>query len=313
VLFSFDSERDRFLPEGPRNVLVDGQSALAWVNIQTTADATSGDIHLRFWDSGEQRVLPQSARPGFLLPTDVPNVVVVGREKEVGTLNLSTGEWQTLGTIPDEHPRTIINDGEVVLGGEAIVFGTKDVRFEEKIAELYLFTLKDRQVSVLKSGQTCSNGKVVAEEVDRLILYDIDTPDRQVMRYRLDLANRKVIPDRVAVDLTQIDGFPDGMVGCGDDTVIIAMYHPTSSGPGLAHRFSLRTGARIEEWQLPNSPRVTCPLLVQQGSGVNVIFTTATEGMPAELREKCPYAGNLFIANTSLTNAPPEVLVRLAR
>ncbi len=312
VLLSFNAEQDRFLPEGPRNVIVDARPALAWVNIQTSTDATSGDIHLRFWDNGDRCVLPQPARPGFLLPTDVPNTVVVGREKELGVLNLSTGDWQALATIPDANPRTIINDGEVTPDGQAIVFGTKDVRFADTIAHLYLFTFKDRQLTTLKSGQTCSNGKVFVQEDDGLILYDIDTPDRQVMRYRLNVASRQLLPERVAVDLKEIDGFPDGMVGCADDSVIIAMYHPTSAGPGRAHRFSLRTGTRLEEWLLPGSPRVTCPLLVRGENGVQVIFTTATEGMPTALREQCLDAGNLFIAETSLKSVPPEAVIGLS-
>ena len=88
-----------------------------------------------------------------------------------------------LATIPDANPRTIINDGEVVPGGRAVVFGTKDVRFADPIAHLYLFTLDDR-LTTLADGQLCSNGKVFAR--DRR-LYDIDTPRRNVIRYRLDL------------------------------------------------------------------------------------------------------------------------------
>ena len=92
--------------------------------------------------------------------------------------------------------------------------------------------------------------------------------------------------------------------GCGDDTVLIAMYHPTSASPGHAYRFSLETGTRIEEWTLPGSPRVTCPLLIEREGKVQVIFTTATEGMSRELRELCPDAGNLFIAETNLKSIP---------
>ena len=101
VLFAPPTEEDRFLPEGPTSVTVAGRPALAWVNIQTGVDATRGAIHLRFWDTGEHRVLPQPARPGFLAPTDRPGVVLVGREKELGTLDLHTGSWTRLAT----HPR----------------------------------------------------------------------------------------------------------------------------------------------------------------------------------------------------------------
>ena len=67
----------------------------------------------------------------------------------------------------------------------------------------------------------------------------------------------------------------------------------------------------IEEWTTPGSPRVTCPLLVKRPDGVKLILTTATEGMPAEMKATCPEAGNLFIADTSLTDCPVPELVRL--
>jgi sugar lactone lactonase YvrE len=312
VLVAPEAEADRFLPEGPRSVVVDRRPALAWVNIQTAADATAGTIHLRFWDTGELRALPQPARPGFLLPTDRPGVVLVGREKEVGTLDLHTGTWSHLATIPDDNPRTIINDGEAVPGGRAVVFGTKDLRFADPIAHLYLFTLDDRRVTVLADGQVCSNGKVFARDGGGLVLYDIDTPRRAVTRYRLDLARRAATPEGVALDLHAAPGFPDGMVDAGDGTVIVAFYNPDPVPAGRAARYRLGTGEVLEEWTTPGSPRVTCPLLVERDGGVALVLTTAIEGMPAEQRRQCPAAGALFVADTPLRSeapSPPPILI----
>src|SRR5256885_1649598 len=141
-------------------------------------------------------------------------------------LDLATGSWTNLATIPDQNPRTIINDGAVVPGGRAVVFGTKDKQFKDPIAALYLFTVADRRVNVPAGGQVCSNGKVFAQEGSGLMLYDIDTPRRVVSRYRLDLDRRSVTAEGVAVDLRAVDGFPDGMVDAGSGTAIIAMYNP---------------------------------------------------------------------------------------
>src|SRR5262249_11985785 len=85
ILHAQRSDADRFLPEGPREHTLDRHPALAWVNIQPAADATAGDIHIRFWD-GEHRTYAQQYRPGFLFPTDRANTLFVGREKEVGLL-----------------------------------------------------------------------------------------------------------------------------------------------------------------------------------------------------------------------------------
>ena len=69
-----------------------------------------------------------------------------------------------ISTIPDEHPRTIINDGEVTPGGDAVVFGTKDTSFQEPLGHLYLFTPTDGTITSLLPGQTCSNGKVIVRD-----------------------------------------------------------------------------------------------------------------------------------------------------
>src|SRR5437868_2754692 len=114
VLVAPDDEEDRFLPEGPRVVTLDGREALVWVNIQTAPDATRGTIHLRYFDDAEQGVWNLQDRPGFVLPTDRPGTLFVGMGKRVGLLELETNEFHPLATIPDDHPRTIINDGEAV-------------------------------------------------------------------------------------------------------------------------------------------------------------------------------------------------------
>jgi sugar lactone lactonase YvrE len=299
------------LPESPHPVTVSGRPALAWVNIQTAPDATGGAVHLRFWDTGEHRVLPQPARPGFIALTERPGVVLVGREKELGTLDLTNGSWTTLATIPDANPRTIINDGAVVPGGSAVVFGTKDVQFKDEFADLYLFTVADRRISVLAGEQVCSNGKVFACDASGLVFYDIDTPRRVVILYRLDLGRRTVQDIGVAVDLRAVDGFPDGMVDAGDGTAIIAMYNPGPVPDGRAYRYDLRTGERLGEWIVSGSPRVTCPLLVEREGAVKLVLTTAVEGMPDDQRRACPHAGSLFIADTELRTVPTPDQLRL--
>jgi sugar lactone lactonase YvrE len=312
VWFAPDDERDRFLPEGPRLVTVEDEPAVAWVNIQTTADATTGSIWVKFLaEADDQFHLTAPGRPGFLLPTNRPDTVLVGLGKELRTCNLSEVEWsEPLATIPDTNPRTIINDGEIVPGGRAVVFGTKDLRFADPIAELYLYTTDDNRLTTLAGSQTCSNGKVVARDDRGLLLFDIDTPLKVVTRYRLDVAARTLVEDGIALNLRGEPAYPDGMVDCGDGTMIVAFYDPDPVPAGRAVRYRLGTGEVIEEWTTPGSPRVTCPLLLKHDGGIKLILTTATEGMLADLREKCPEAGSLFIADTTLTSFPSPEIVR---
>ena len=311
VLHAPDAEEDGFLPEGPRAIELDGRAGLLWVNIQTAPDATQGSLHVRYWDTGGTESMTLPGRPGFAFPTDRPGVVLVGMGHHVGTFDLDSYDWTPLGSIPDPHPRTIINDAEVTPDGRAVVFGTKDTRFAEPLAGLYLLTPGDNRVSRLRGGQTCSNGKVFAATPAGLTLFDIDTPTRTVARYRLDLGARELVDEGVALDLRNEPGFPDGMADAGDGTVIVAFYNPEPVAAGRAVRYDLRTGATLDEWTTPGSPRVTCPCLVQRPDGVKLVLTTATEGMPAEQRSRCPAAGNLFVADTSLEVVPAASVVRL--
>ena len=119
--------------------------------------------------------------------------VLVGLEKDAVCRPRDGRLVEPLAAIPDDNPRTIINDGEVVPGGRAVVFGTKDTKFAEPIAHLYLYTVDDNRISVLADKQMCSNGKVFASDEGGLILYDIDTP-RKVVRYRLDVGGPHAAP-----------------------------------------------------------------------------------------------------------------------
>jgi sugar lactone lactonase YvrE len=314
VYITQTEEERRFLPEGPHHVTVDGDEFLTWVNIQTGIDAKTGTIWRHATGRNlDRRHLPAPGRPGFALPVAGGGRLLVGLDKELRVCDLSEGEWsEPLARIRDTNPRTIVNDGNAVPGGKAVVFGTKDTKFAEPIAHLYLYTPGDNRVSVLADGQTCSNGKVFAADARGLILYDIDTPTKKVARYRLDVDARTATPDGTAIDTGRFPGFPDGMCDCGDGTVIIAFYNPGPVPAGKAIRFDLATGRAVEEWTTPGSPRVTCPCLVQRPDGVKLVLTTATEGMPADQREKCPNAGFLFIADTDFPTCPPSGTVNLS-
>ncbi|MCE9565726.1 MAG: SMP-30/gluconolactonase/LRE family protein [Planctomycetes bacterium] len=309
VLFELD-EYDGYLPEGPREADILGTRRIVWVNIQDGVNSKFGGIF-----NGSEKghgSIKTDGRPGFHMPIAGGNRLLVGIEKDLKVFTFGKATFsKALATIPDNNSRTIINDGEVVPGGKAIVFGTKDTQFKEQIANLYLYTVDDNRVSLLADKQLCSNGKVIRTDERGLILFDIDTPKRNVVRYRLDIAARTATPDGVALDLADQAGFPDGMCDCGDGTVIIAFYNPDFAEAGKAIRFSLSTGKAVEEWTTPGSPRVTCPLLVKRPDGVKLILTTATEGMPAELRAKCPNAGCLFIADTQLESCPEPELLRM--
>lgn len=304
VWFDPIAEEGRFLPEGPRVV---GESVV-WVNIQTAPGAATGQLYQA--DLGDPKsviVHELPGRPGFALPTDRPGQWLLGIDHVVGVYDTAIGLWTPLAMLPNTDPRVIINDGEVSPDGTAVIFGTKDTQFQSPIASIYLFTPADNRLTLLAGRQTCSNGKVFAD--GGRTLFDIDTPRKVVTRHRFDAEARTLTEDGIAIDLRGRGDFPDGMCDAGDGTVIIAFYNTAFAEVGLAVRYDLLSGEALEEWATPGSPRVTCPCLFQSVDGVKLLLTTATEGMPAEMRARCLNAGALFLADTSLrtVSATPRV------
>ena len=308
VWFDPVAEEGRYLPEGPRVV---GESVV-WVNIQTSPESVAGQLYQADFDDPESVMVHElPGRPGFALPTDRPGQWLLGIDHVVGVYDTAIGLWRPLAMLPNADPRVIINDAEVSPDGRSVIFGTKDTRFEEPIAHLYLFTPADNRLTLLAGGQTCSNGKVFTN--DGRILYDIDTPRKVVMRYRFDPVARTLTEDGIALDLRDRADFPDGMCDAGSGTVIIAFYNPAFAEAGFAVRYNLNTGEALEEWATPGSPRVTCPRLVHCPDGVKLLLTTATESMPAAMRAQCPNAGALFLADTTVSRAPaPSMVVSAA-
>jgi sugar lactone lactonase YvrE len=293
-------EEDRYLPEGPR--VLAGDDAWSWVNIQRSTMASTGDLFV--WNRATSHLTKHHlpGRPGFALPTTHPDRLIVGCDQTIGLYDLCRKSFMLLTSIPPTTQYTMMNDAQVVSGGDGIIFGTKDPAFRSPAGHLYHFHLQDKSVTVLASGMTCSNGKVFSDNGSTL--FDIDTPRKCVTRYRFDRVKRELHEDGIALDLRSRNDFPDGMVDGGDGTVIIAFYNPHHVEAGRAVRYDLESGHAIEEWLTPQSPRVTCPMLFEEAGRVRLLLTTADEGMPSELREKCPNAGCIFVVDTTMTALP---------
>jgi len=304
VLRRPETEADAWLPEGPRLVRHADRTWLGWVNIQTGPDAVVGSIHLLETATRTHRRIDLDDRPGFFVDRG-DGTAIVGTGKRLRLLNWTTEELTDLATLDDDSPHTIVNDGEATPDGSAIVFGTKDVRFQERIAALYLYTHADRQVAKLAGDMTCSNGKVLySRGEDRFTLYDIDTPRKLVERYELNLRKRSVRYEGIAVDLRHRQDYPDGMCpSWEDDLAVVAFYHPGEVSHGCAELFDLKLGQSVLQWLTPGSPRVTSALMVlhpktatQPRDLTQMFLTTAVEGMPDHQRVNSPNAGCIFVS-----------------
>lgn len=295
LLFDPGNDALRFLPEGPYPY---GTDQFTWVAIQHGPSATSGSLNV--YDLSNRRntsyLLP--GRPGFAFATDQGNFVV-GCERSVGIFAPRRAIWEPfIQGIDSDVTGTIINDAVTWDGN--LIFGTKDLEFKTKKAGLYLWRRSDRRLFQLRSDQICSNGKcVVPIDERRITLYDIDSPTRQVVAYEIDLVSGTCGAPRVAIELKDQTGVPDGMTMTPDGlSLIISLYQPDPAPVGRTIQVSLKNGHVENEWIIEGSPQVTCPQWVCHNGKAALIMTTAVEHMPESRRPESLNAGSLFMAET---------------
>ncbi len=291
LLFAPEDAALRFLPEGPYPF---APGKFSWVAIQHGATSTVGSINLFDMRTQTNRSYPLPGRPGFAFGTDRGNFVV-GCERTLGIYHLETGELTPLAEGIDGHTTgTVINDGVTWDGN--LVFGTKDLEFKTKKAGLYFWRGIDKKLFQLRADQICSNGKCIVDQGDGWVdLFDIDTPTKKVVKYRIDTTEGKIDSENTVIDLNNDSSFPDGMtLSLDGKSVIISMYNPNPAAAGRTLRVSLASGAIEQEWLTPLSPQATCPQWFEHDDKLWLIITTAIEHMPQDRQLESKNAGCLF-------------------
>jgi L-arabinonolactonase len=309
------SEGLRFLPECPRMLrnLPGGAPLVGWVGIQHGAGSCMGSINLLNLASRQNTSFPLPGRPGFFVETEQPGMLLIGLERRLVLFDLLARRLIETGVRLPEDERVIINDGIAIAGG--LLFGTKDLQFRERIAGLYRFDAESRSLTQLVAGEICSNGKHLVRDADGAVLIEIDSLPRTITRYRLDAGLRRVLEQSLVVEPALLPAIPDGLRATPDGAgIVVAYYNPEAVSMGLAQEIRLADGAVLTEWLFPGSPRVTCPEFAWIDGRVQLIFTTATEGMAREIRDIAPEAGTMFCAETHFQTMPePPPLLAMWR
>lgn len=304
LLFRPDEAELLFLPEGPMGIAAD---RISWVAIQHGSDSTVGSINTLDRQGNHARHdLPE--RPGFAFPVNDGQEFIVGVSGRVQHFHVASGELTPLSDeIEADEPATIINDGMIFDGG--VIFGSKHLAFSEPVAGLYLWREGSTEVTTLRDGQTCSNGKDLRQVDGQALLLDIDTPTFQIVEYPVDLEQGVLGRGRLVVDLENESLYPDGMVITPDGkSLIVAIYNPNPrpDTPGEVRQYSLAGQNQLEiVWKLPAAPQVTCPQLVEWDGKVQLLITTAVEHMDDDKLAQHSNSGGLFLAETEFANVRP--------
>ncbi len=294
VLFRPKTNGQRFLPEGP---IALGPDLFSWVAIQHGKNSLIGSLNIFDCKTGTNESHELPGRPGFAIPYGRQHEFICGANNTLALYNTETRDWTILAeNIDGEVEGTIINDG--VVWDNDVIFGCKDLNFEEPKAGLYVWRASDSTLIKLPPGQICSNGKFLIEGHAGLYLFNIDTPRKLVNSYELVIENGFLGEEDTALDLTSIDMFPDGMILVPNtNSAIIAFYNPNDAENGEARQYNIVTGELEHTWLCPKAPQVTCPALVEIDGETKLILTTAVEHMSPTRQQVHSNSGALFVGS----------------
>ena len=313
VLWRPQTLAQRYLPEGIQSI---GDQRLCWVNIQSGPNAKNGSINVLDLKTKKLTNVPTPGRIGFAFATNVPNNFVIGCEDRIGTYDVEKQSWtELLCKITDRHGEAIINDACIFERG--IIVGTKDQQVESPIAALYFVSFDDGAITKLLEGQTCSNGKVILKRGNSWILYDIDSPTKTIMQHELEIHGQQnvtaqIIQSKVHINLTDLDGCPDGMTMTPDKkSLVVAMYNGDENArDGQARQYNIESGILEYVYDFHGAPRVTCPAFFVRDSEVLLGVTTAVEADEhgaTTLLKNSPNSGCVMFARTEFKDMPQIV------
>ncbi|MDP2042929.1 MAG: SMP-30/gluconolactonase/LRE family protein [Algoriphagus sp.] len=210
--------------------------------------------------------------------------LILGLDRKLVWYDWETEEIEKLCEVETNQPLHRFNDGKVDFKGR-IWIGTLSTKFTEGAGSLYRIDSKLKP-EVQLNNLTISNGMAWTEDQDTF--YFIDTPTRKIQEFLFDPATGEIRFRRVAVEIPEDLGFPDGM--CIDREGMLWVAHYGGSG---VYRWNPQTGKLQDKIELP-VPHVTSCCFGGENLDV-MLITTAQENMTESDLKKYPQSGDVFL------------------
>jgi len=216
------------------------------------------------------------------------NELILGLDRKLARFNLITEELNWLYEVESEYPLHRFNDGKVDPKGR-IWIGTLSTLFTKGAGSLYCIS-GNTQVEKKLSDLTISNGMAWTE--DNQTFYFIDTPTRKIQAFNFDLETGEIELKRIAVEIPEELGFPDGM--CIDREGMLWVAHYGGSG---VYRWNPKSGKLLDKIELP-VPHVTSCCFGGENLDM-LLITTAQENLTESQLKKYPMSGDAFLVKTN--------------
>ncbi|RIJ50211.1 SMP-30/gluconolactonase/LRE family protein [Maribellus luteus] len=249
---------------------------LMWVNIK-------GKI-LNFYNpaSGLNKEMLTGQMVGTVVPAE-SGQVLVALQNGIYSLDPETGTKKLLADPEADKPDNRFNDGKCDPAGR-LWAGTMSLVGAKQAGALYRFD-PDTSVHKMVDGVGTSNG--IVWSADKTKMYYIDTPTRQVMGYDYDNETGAISHPKVAVEIPEGAGYPDGMTIDEEDNLWVALW-----GGSAVACFNPENGELIRKIEVPAKNVTSCAF---GGNDLGTLYiTTARESTSEEDLQKFPHAGGVF-------------------
>jgi len=228
----------------------------------------------------------------FLTPSRIGTVVPSGKESAIIALedgmysiNTLTGDIKLFTKVESDQPDNRFNDGKCDPAGRLWV---GSMHLEQINGRANLFRIDhDGTATKMLDSITISNGIVWTK--DQKTMYDIDTPTGLIRAYDYDVTTGNITNERVAVEVPESLGYPDGMTIDAHDMLWVGLWN----GNAVAN-FNPQTGKLIRKIEVPAHNVTACAF---GGKDLDILYiTTASVDMTPEELIKYPDAGSVFMA-----------------
>lgn len=205
-------------------------------------------------------------------------------------------ELTRLAEVEASMPGNRFNDGKCDPAGRYLA-GTMSMNDEPGRGALYSLDA-GHAVHTLVDDVSISNG--LAWSADGATMYYIDTPTQCVFAFDYDLASGAVANRRVAAEIPEEEGSPDGMTIDAEGMLWIAHW-----GGWQVSRWNPATGEKLLAVPVPAAQVTSCAF---GGERLDQLYiTTARIGLgEAELAGQ-PHAGGLFCAAVGVRGLPTNL------
>jgi sugar lactone lactonase YvrE len=275
------------LGEGP--IWDDRAQRLYWVDILSRA------VHRFDPASGIDETAEVGQHVGTVVPRQRGGLMLAVRE---GLAEYEFGGPLRMVARPPtpEHPAcNRFNDGKCDPAGRFWAGTMHESVAVKRGGNLYCLE-RDFTLRRVVDGVTVSNG--LAWSLDGRTMYYIDSPTFEVAAFDYDVATGAIGGRRVAVQVGQDMGIPDGMTIDTEGMLWVAHW-----GGGCVRRWNPADGTVLAEIRVAVSQVSACAF---GGAGLDQLYiTTAAEDLTAEQRAAEPLAGGLFVCSNPGTRGVP--------